>query len=175
MFVVAVSVLIATLLTFLIAPRVIHSRDLFFVAAVILVSRYQGRAPGICVAILSMLAFNWYFDPTPALLDFSTGNVIRTTVFLSISAMVALLDHQRRKAMQEVLTTNQALQAALEKIKTLHGILPICSYCKKIQADPETWIDLENYVRKHSDAEFSHGLCPECLRKLYPEVAGVLR
>jgi signal transduction histidine kinase/FixJ family two-component response regulator len=53
----------------------------------------------------------------------------------------------------------------LDEIKTLRGILLICSYCKKVEANPETWISLENYVRRHSDAEFNHGVCPDCLRK----------
>lgn len=56
--------------------------------------------------------------------------------------------------------------SCIDVTETLRGILPVCSYCKKIQAGPETWIDLENYVRKHSEAEFSHGICPDCLRKI---------
>lgn len=56
--------------------------------------------------------------------------------------------------------------SCVDVTETIRGILPVCSYCKKIQADPETWIDLENYVRRHSEAEFSHGICPECLRKV---------
>jgi PAS domain S-box-containing protein len=55
--------------------------------------------------------------------------------------------------------------SCVDVTETIRGILPICSYCKKIKADPETWIDLENYVRRHSEAEFSHGICPDCLRK----------
>ena len=62
--------------------------------------------------------------------------------------------------------TNQELHSALDEIKTLRGILLICSYCKKIQANPETWVELENYVRSNSDAEFNHGVCPDCLQKV---------
>jgi signal transduction histidine kinase/CheY-like chemotaxis protein len=58
----------------------------------------------------------------------------------------------------------------LDEIKTLRGVLLVCSYCKKIEANPDTWIDLENYVRRHSDAEFNHGVCPECLRKASGEM-----
>jgi len=56
--------------------------------------------------------------------------------------------------------------SCVDVTETIRGILPVCSYCKKIRADPETWIDLENYVRRYSEAEFSHGICPDCLRKI---------
>jgi PAS domain S-box-containing protein len=56
--------------------------------------------------------------------------------------------------------------SCVDVTETIRGILPVCSYCKKIKADPQTWIDLENYVRRHSEAEFSHGICPDCLRKI---------
>lgn len=61
------------------------------------------------------------------------------------------------------------LQEALSRIKTLSGFLPICSYCKKIRDDRGYWQVLEEYIGKHSEAEFSHGLCPECLQTHYPE------
>jgi transcriptional regulator with GAF, ATPase, and Fis domain len=60
------------------------------------------------------------------------------------------------------------LQDALAKIKTLRGLLPICSSCKKIRDDKGYWNQIEAYLRDHSEAEFSHGICPECLKKLYP-------
>ena len=62
------------------------------------------------------------------------------------------------------------LQNALEKIKTLNGLLPICAKCKKIRDDEGYWIQVEDYIRKHSKAQFSHGLCPDCAHELYPEV-----
>lgn len=57
------------------------------------------------------------------------------------------------------------LQKALKEIKTLRGIVPICSYCKKIRDDQGSWSQLEKYVHEHSEAEFSHGICPECYAK----------
>ncbi len=54
------------------------------------------------------------------------------------------------------------------EIKTLRGIVPICSHCKKIRDDKGYWNHLEAYIQKHSDASFSHGICPECAGKLYP-------
>jgi DNA-binding response OmpR family regulator len=61
------------------------------------------------------------------------------------------------------------LSDALSKVKTLQGILPICSYCKKIRDDQEGWRRMEEYVGAHSDAQFSHGICPECMNKMYPD------
>jgi PAS domain S-box-containing protein len=60
------------------------------------------------------------------------------------------------------------LQAALASIKTLRGFLPICASCKKIRDDKGYWNQLEIYLREHADVEFSHGICPDCARKLYP-------
>lgn len=62
------------------------------------------------------------------------------------------------------------LQAAMEKVKLLSGYLPICASCKKIRDDSGYWQQIESYIRDHSEAEFSHGICPDCARKLYPEV-----
>lgn len=61
------------------------------------------------------------------------------------------------------------LHAALEKVKLLSGFLPICASCKKIRDDKGYWQQMECYIRDHSEAEFSHGICPDCAHKLYPE------
>lgn len=59
--------------------------------------------------------------------------------------------------------------AAMAEVKTLRGLIPICSSCKKIRDDRGIWNQIEIYIRDHSEAEFSHGICPECIQKLYPE------
>jgi PAS domain S-box-containing protein len=61
------------------------------------------------------------------------------------------------------------LQEALAKVKLLSGLLPICSYCKKIRDDRGYWNQIESYIRRHSEAKFSHGLCPDCANHFYPE------
>ena len=63
------------------------------------------------------------------------------------------------------------LEKALEEVKTLQGFLPICSHCKKIRDDQGYWNQVEEYISSHSGAQFSHGICPDCLRELYPKVA----
>ncbi len=62
------------------------------------------------------------------------------------------------------------LKEAMSKIKTLSGLLPICSSCKKIRNDKGYWDQLEAYISSHSEAHFSHSICPECAKKLYPEL-----
>jgi len=69
----------------------------------------------------------------------------------------------------ELQTRNKEIEAAMAQIKTLSGLLPICSNCKKIRDDQGYWEQVEVYIAKHSDADFSHGLCPDCMKKLYPD------
>lgn len=61
------------------------------------------------------------------------------------------------------------LQEALNNIKILKGMLPICASCKKIRDDNGYWHQVESYISKYSDTQFSHGICPDCVKKLYPE------
>ncbi len=58
------------------------------------------------------------------------------------------------------------LQAALASVKQLRGLLPICSYCKRIRGDDQYWQQVEGYIAAHSDAQFSHGICPSCFERL---------
>ncbi|MDH7488706.1 MAG: histidine kinase N-terminal 7TM domain-containing protein [Anaerolineae bacterium] len=66
----------------------------------------------------------------------------------------------------------QGLQEALAQVKTLRGLLPICANCKRIRDDQGYWHSVESYISEHSDVDFSHGICPDCARKLYPELYG---
>jgi len=81
----------------------------------------------------------------------------------------AELDERKRvEAEREKLIAE--LQEALARVKTLSGLLPICASCKKIRDDQGYWHQVEVYVRDHSDADFSHSLCPDCARQLYPDI-----
>jgi sigma-B regulation protein RsbU (phosphoserine phosphatase) len=62
------------------------------------------------------------------------------------------------------------LQAALSNVKQLHGLLPICSYCKRIRGDDQYWQQVEGYIAEHSDAQFSHGICPTCYATVSAEL-----
>jgi sigma-B regulation protein RsbU (phosphoserine phosphatase) len=78
---------------------------------------------------------------------------------------------RRMVEMQDALASRaEALRQALDQIKTLSGIVPICANCKKIRDDQGYWSQVEVYVRDHTGATFSHGICPECREKLYPRL-----
>ena len=62
------------------------------------------------------------------------------------------------------------LQSALSEIRTLRGIVPICMHCKQIRNEEGAWTQLELYIREHTHAEFSHGICGPCTKILYPEI-----
>jgi len=84
--------------------------------------------------------------------------------------VVSLLDiTERKKAEDERQRLVVELRESLAKIKTLSGLLPICASCKKIRDDQGYWSQVEQYISEHTDARFSHGLCPECLREFFPE------
>mgnify|MGYP001309711541 CR=1 FL=1 len=73
--------------------------------------------------------------------------------------------------MQDQLTEQvKELRKALEDIKTLQGILPICMHCKKIRNDKGYWEQVESYISEHSAALFSHSICPECMKQQYPDL-----
>ena len=76
----------------------------------------------------------------------------------------------RKKAEEDRERLIRELQKALAEIKTLSGMLPICASCKKIRDDRGYWNQIESYIRDHSQAEFTHSICPECAKKLYPEL-----
>jgi uncharacterized protein with PIN domain len=65
----------------------------------------------------------------------------------------------------ELEKANAELSDSIAQIKKLSGVIPICSYCKQIRIDKESWQQLELYISEHSEAMFSHGICPECYKK----------
>ena len=77
---------------------------------------------------------------------------------------------EKKKAQLSCDRMNRDLKKALAEIDRLHGILPICSHCKKIRDENGNWKQLEEYIQAHSDAEFSHGICPDCVELLYPDL-----
>ena len=87
---------------------------------------------------------------------FEVDEIITTSIFfalmITVFAVRRWLEYRR----------------ALQEIRHLQGMLPICSACKKIRDEAGTWHQIESYVRDHSEAQFSHSICPDCNEKLYP-------
>jgi PAS domain S-box-containing protein len=82
---------------------------------------------------------------------------------------------ERKRQERERLLLIEELKDALKRVKTLNGLLPICASCKKIRNDGGYWEQVESYIRSRSNAEFTHGICPDCVKVLYPEFESILQ
>jgi hypothetical protein len=87
-----------------------------------------------------------------------------------VAEQMTVLNNELANTARQLRRRQRELQEAYDRIRKLSGMLPICSHCKKIRDDDGYWNQVETYVSDHSDASFSHGLCPECARELYPGV-----
>jgi Four helix bundle sensory module for signal transduction len=97
--------------------------------------------------------------------------IILTLAGVLLSALIAFIATYRvLKAEKILLDEKDKLQQALDEIKTLRGIIPICSHCKQLRDDAGIWKRIEEYMQEHSEASFSHGICPRCMKKYYSEV-----
>ncbi|MFH0975510.1 MAG: response regulator [Spirochaetota bacterium] len=99
-------------------------------------------------------------------------NKEQESINLKLSIINADLEKEikeRKRAEEEKEKLIVELKEALSKIKTLTGMLPICANCKRIRNDKGVWEQVEIYIKSRSEAEFTHGICPDCARKLYPE------
>lgn len=95
-------------------------------------------------------------------------------VVITILVHLILKEYQNERTRsellyQQTLKDKEDLEQALTEIKILRGILPVCSFCKKIRDENNQWRTMENYISSHSEARFTHSFCPECSRKYYPE------
>ena len=124
-----------------------------------------------CVAIILLL-----FPGLFGTFDYGMTISFRLLISLLFISIIAYgLESSRyrfsmllKKSNDDLTLGKEKLEAALSKIKTLSGMLPICSYCKKIRDDKGYWNQIEEYLRDHSNAEFSHSICKECAQKHYP-------
>lgn len=117
------------------------------------------------VASVTVLGFNlgpYHYDLT------------LTTHFIAVYSIVCLVTYGLEASRQHYYTQLQAekahLEAALQQVKTLQGLLPICAACKKVRDDEGYWHQVESYLSRHLEVEFSHSICPECRTKLYPQL-----
>jgi AmiR/NasT family two-component response regulator len=122
--------------------------------------------------------------PTPIVImtAYETADLVETAskagvaAFLTKPPVLAEIDRAitialaRHADLVELRRVNQELQTALGEIKTLRGILPLCSFCKKIRTPEGIWENVDVYIHTHTEADISHGLCPDCLREHYPEI-----
>ncbi len=116
------------------------------------------------------------FDFRAQLFLFSLFAIILVWISFFGSFTSGLMDQLRREKLAAQLAHAEKeklvseLNDTLAKVKTLRGLLPICSSCKKIRDDKGYWNRIESYISQHSDLEFSHGICPDCKARLYPDL-----
>lgn len=112
---------------------------------------------------VALLVLNW--GPYPY--DAAVG--IRVVVTYTLVCILGYgLESSRSHYYAQLLNEKLALEAALQQVKTLQGMLPICASCKKIRDDTGYWHQVEIYISQHAAVEFSHSICPECRTRLYP-------
>jgi hypothetical protein len=145
------------------------SFSLFYLLPIFLITWFVNGKTGVIISILSaiswltadLLSEHHYTHPAIPYWNMS----IRVGFFLIFTFLLAKLKFIMEEQARNILK----LQKALAEINTLSGLLPICSSCKKIRDDKGYWNQLETYISEHSEAMFSHGICPECAKRLYPE------
>lgn len=121
---------------------------------------------------LTIADFEFMISLNSELFFFITFIVLELVICFSFIMLNAEWFERDLLVTQSALESNiQKLEKALAEVKTLSGLLPICSNCKKIRDDNNDWVQMEVYVRDRTDADFSHGVCPDCIRRLYPEFA----
>ena len=129
---------------------------------VLLSTWYLGRNWGLLSALMSTVL--WHGMQMIVLQDYSITFYRYWDLlsgFLAFSAVALAASWSRGLYAREILL-NVELQQALEKVKTLEGLLPICAWCRKVRNEQGLWEQIEVYVSKHSDTTWTHGICPEC-------------
>lgn len=135
----------------------------------------------VAIIILSIVVFyvSARYDTVERLIDlferyeaYELDEFFTVSIFLTIC--FGIFSYRRLREVnasrQIIAQKNRELTKALEEIKVLKGIVPICSFCKKIRDDKGYWQKVETYIEDHSEAEFSHSICDDCMEKHYPEL-----
>ncbi len=143
--------------------------DIFYLVPIAFVVWFVGKRAGIAMSFVSIA--------TVTASRFVGGKILHsyflaswnTAIHLAFFLVVTWLLGRLRGYLQERTNLISELRTALNQVKELSGILPICASCKKIRNDKGYWQHVEEYLSKHTNAEFSHGLCQECSMKLYPQ------
>ncbi|MCG6534924.1 MAG: hypothetical protein L7F78_09585 [Syntrophales bacterium LBB04] len=143
----------------------------FYLLPIGLLSWLINRKAGIIMSVVSTV--------TIISADLLAGKVIQNYfidfwnlfVHFSFFTIVVYLIYQEKVSSDKNEMLIVRLQKALDEVKTLSGLLPICSSCKKIRDDGGCWKQIELYISENTEAEFSHSICPECREKLYPGLA----
>ncbi|MDD2468389.1 MAG: hypothetical protein PHI97_30790 [Desulfobulbus sp.] len=150
---------------------------------VFLKNPFKFHVPFVLLLLISLILLE-YFNPV-LFKEYASRSQKFIDIGISLSLCIiinsiifffVLKEYSREKKLKEIalveaIRDKEVIREAFDEIKILKGLLPICSNCKKIKDDTGSWNQLETYIHKHSEAQFSHGICPDCAHELYPEYA----
>jgi uncharacterized membrane protein len=153
---------------------------ILIVATVIGPARYKIGIISLIFAVCFFLIFLEYHHPSWVVhyrsykQQFFDMAVFLCMCLLIVTTMVNIVflqyvreKEERERLLAQTIKDKEAIEKAFSEIKQLQGIIPICAACKRVRNDRGFWEQVEQYVHDHSDARFSHGMCPECIKKLY--------
>jgi len=164
------SVGIITLIVWFLPDFSTPAAPILFTLAVLVTSLYAGLGPGLTATLLGVFLNSYLFvEPPYSLKILPVSDSLRLVVFATVAMTISYLSDARRRAEEaHRRALNQQLDQALAEVKILSGLLPICAWCKKIRDDKNNWSQIEVYIKEHSEASFTHGVCPECSAKAMP-------
>ena len=134
---------------------------------------------GFLVGIFDTILDYFFFYPGQSFLELVASDVPRHEIYIRFLFFVcfivfgficAKVISKLKKTEEEKEKLINKLQKSIKEIKTLRGFIPICASCKNIRDDKGFWNQVETYLKKHSEVEFTHSICPVCAKKLYPEL-----
>ncbi len=129
------------------------------------VMSFFAAAYGVAITLLTRAAMG---SPKSSLIVLFVLLITPVVIGAATAMRLGVLQRRQFTLLSQTEKINLELQKALSDNKQLSGLLPICASCKKIRDDKGYWNQIESYIGEHSDAQFSHGICPECARRLYP-------
>lgn len=154
-----------------------HSPLLLFILPVTITAIAAGKGPALVGTVLSCLLGVYFFPPLGVFGVYPEHvriGIYQTAVFLATCLVITKLgdlvrSHRWRAetSLEQLRQTLGERDTALERIRVLTGLLPICAGCKSIRDESGNWRPLETYISAHSGAQFSHGMCPDCFQKWY--------
>jgi len=164
--VIGVTTILSILISFycLASGTFIIFQNLFYVPIILSCIYYmmRGFIYSICLAVLYMLLILFFTSESVIIAQ----ALIRVVMFMAIAGTVTLLSIRRKRVEEERERLIIELRDALSQVKTLSGLLPICSSCKKIRNDKGDWEQMEVYVGDRSEVKFTHSYCPECAKDI---------
>ena len=132
-------------------------------------SSYQHiKGLGPCFTLIAMAPqIYYYLTQEPA------GGIVTALLIITFAVFTIGVSIDVHKSAVHTLQMNHELQQYISEVRVLQGIIPICSYCKNIRNDDDSWQQMESYIDAHSEAQFSHGICPECHEELKKEIQDI--